>query len=97
MSTDNAYVQADILGVSTDVSGLVASIDVQENESVNAGQVLFTLKPAPFRIALEGAPIAEDTAIIEAGLDLGITDSAALGLSYSGQQHGVNARFAISF
>lgn len=55
MSTDNAYVQADILGVSTDVSGLVASIDVRENEAVKAGQVLFTLKPAPFRIALEGA------------------------------------------
>ncbi|MFQ0812402.1 hemolysin secretion protein D [Brucella anthropi] len=55
MSTDNAYVQADILGVSTDVSGLVASIDVRENETVKTGQVLFTLKPAPFRIALEGA------------------------------------------
>ncbi len=55
MSTDNAYVQADILGVSTDVSGLVASINVHENETVKAGQVLFTLKPAPFRIALEGA------------------------------------------
>ncbi|PZM10740.1 HlyD family secretion protein [Rhizobium tubonense] len=55
MSTDNAYVQADMVGVSTDVSGLVASIDVHENELVKKGQVLFRLKPDTFQIALEGA------------------------------------------
>jgi membrane fusion protein (multidrug efflux system) len=55
MSTDNAYVQADIVGVSTDVSGTVASIDVHENETVKKGQVLFSLKQDSFRIALQGA------------------------------------------
>jgi membrane fusion protein (multidrug efflux system) len=55
MSTDNAYVQADMVGVSTDVSGLVASIEVHENELVKKGQVLFRLKPDTFQIALEGA------------------------------------------
>ena len=55
MSTDNAYIQADAIGVSTDVSGTVSSIDVHENEVVKAGQVLFRLKPDSFRITLEGA------------------------------------------
>lgn len=55
MSTDNAYIQADMVGVSTDVSGTVISVDVHENETVRKGQVLFRLKPDSFRIALEGA------------------------------------------
>jgi membrane fusion protein (multidrug efflux system) len=55
MSTDNAYVQADMVGVSTDVSGTVQSIEVQNNELVKKGQVLFRLDPASFEIALAGA------------------------------------------
>ncbi len=55
METDNAYLQADMVGVSTDVAGTVASVNVHENEEVKAGQILFQLKPDSFRIALEGA------------------------------------------
>jgi membrane fusion protein (multidrug efflux system) len=55
VSTDNAYIQADHVAVSTDVSGLVASVDVKDNQRVIKGQVLFTLKPEPFEIALASA------------------------------------------
>ena len=55
MSSDNAYVQAQSLGVSTDVSGTVASVDVHDNQHVKRGQVLFTLRADSFRIALAGA------------------------------------------
>ena len=55
ISTDNAYIQADHVGVSTDVSGLVASVEVNDNQRVVKGQVLFTLKPEPFEIALASA------------------------------------------
>ncbi len=55
MSTDNAYVAAQSLGVSTDVSGTVSAIEVHNNEHVAKGQVLFRLKGESFRIALEGA------------------------------------------
>ena len=55
MSSDNAYVEAQSLGVSTDVSGIVDAIEVHNNQHVRMGQVLFRLKPASFRIALEGA------------------------------------------
>src|SRR5580704_14499446 len=34
MSTDDAYVQADTVGLSTDVAGIVKEIDVSENQHV---------------------------------------------------------------
>jgi membrane fusion protein (multidrug efflux system) len=55
MSTDNAYIQADMVGVNTDVSGTVASISVHDNEQVKAGQELFRLGQDSFKIALAGA------------------------------------------
>lgn len=55
VSTDNAYVHAGKLTVATDVSGIVAKVDVHESEKVEMGQVLFTLDQEPFRIALAGA------------------------------------------
>ncbi|HVJ32973.1 MAG TPA: HlyD family secretion protein [Terriglobia bacterium] len=55
ISSDNAYVEADTVGINTDVSGTVAEIDVHDNEFVHQGQVLFRLRQNAFRIALEGA------------------------------------------
>jgi membrane fusion protein, multidrug efflux system len=55
MSTDNAYVEADKVGISTDVSGIVKEIDVRNNQQVEAGEVLFRLDDLPFRLALERA------------------------------------------
>jgi membrane fusion protein (multidrug efflux system) len=55
MSTDDAYVEADKVGLSTDVSGLVKSIDVKDNQHVGAGQILFRLDPLPFQLKLDQA------------------------------------------
>lgn len=55
VSTDNAYVEANIVGVSAEVGGTVQSVEVHDNEHVKAGQVLFRLKPESYQIALEGA------------------------------------------
>jgi membrane fusion protein (multidrug efflux system) len=55
MSTDDAYVEADKVGVSTDVSGIVKEVDVTENQRVAAGQVLYRLDDLQFRLALERA------------------------------------------
>ena len=54
-STDNAYVRAAKLMVSTDVSGIVAEVNVKEGQLVKAGDVLFRVDPKPFAIALESA------------------------------------------
>jgi len=55
VSTDDAYVQAARVQVSTDVSGRVVAIDVEDNEKVNTGQLLFRLDPRPFQIAVDEA------------------------------------------
>jgi membrane fusion protein, multidrug efflux system len=55
MSTDDAYIEADKVGVSTDVSGIVQEIDVTENQHVEAGQALYRLDDLPFRLALQRA------------------------------------------
>lgn len=52
---------------------------------------------------IAGAPIAEDSAIIEAGLDLNLTPDASFGLSYTGQisgeaqDHGFRANLTVRF
>ncbi|WP_295805726.1 autotransporter domain-containing protein [uncultured Nitratireductor sp.] len=52
---------------------------------------------------IAGVPIAKDAAIIEAGLELDMTDNATLGVSYSGQiardaqDHGFGANLAVRF
>ncbi|MFK8250783.1 HlyD family secretion protein [Ancylobacter terrae] len=55
VSTDDAYVRAPKLMVSTDVSGLVADVDVKEGQQVKAGDVLFRVDPRQYEIALENA------------------------------------------
>jgi membrane fusion protein, multidrug efflux system len=55
MSTDDAYVEADTVGISSDVSGIVSHIDVTENQRVAEGQILYRLDPNQFQIALENA------------------------------------------
>ncbi len=55
VETDDAYVQADKLMVTTDVSGTVTEVDVREGQAVKAGDVLFRLDPQPFQIALDNA------------------------------------------
>jgi membrane fusion protein (multidrug efflux system) len=55
MSTDDAFVEADKVGISTDVSGIVAKVEVAENQRVQAGQVLYRLDDLPFRLAFDRA------------------------------------------
>src|SRR5215218_781551 len=63
-STDDAYIQADKLLVSTDVSGIVQEIAVREGQEVRPGQVLFRLDPAPFRNAVDGARAQLDQTVL---------------------------------
>ena len=55
VSTDDAYVHAAKLMVSTDISGLVSEVDVHEGQAVKAGDVLFRVDPRQFQIALDNA------------------------------------------
>lgn len=58
VDTDNAYVQQVKLSLSADVAGRVTEVDVQENQVVAAGDVLFKIDPEPYRIAMAQADAA---------------------------------------
>ena len=55
VSTDDAYVEANTVGVSTDVSGIVGQVYVTENQVVRRGQILYTLRDLQYRYALDRA------------------------------------------
>lgn len=58
VSTDNAYVQQDMISISPDVSGRIVQVSVKENQRIKAGDVLFVIDPEPYRIALHQADAA---------------------------------------
>ena len=55
ISTDDAYVEANTVGVSSDVAGIVGQVYVKENQHVTSGQVLYTLRDLQYRYALDRA------------------------------------------
>jgi membrane fusion protein, multidrug efflux system len=55
VSMDDAYVEADKVGVSTDVPGIVKEVAVTENQHVQAGQILYRLDDLQLRLALARA------------------------------------------
>src|SRR5271170_668894 len=52
VAMDDAYVESDKVGVSTDVAGIVSAVDVSENQHVEPGQVLYRLDDLPFRLGV---------------------------------------------
>ncbi len=55
VGTDNAYVKAERVLVSSQVAGRVVEVAVGQNQAVTQGQLLFRIDPEPLRIALAAA------------------------------------------
>lgn len=55
ISTDDAYVRAAQIAVSSNISGRVTELNVHDNQRVRKGDVLFKLDDAPLRIAVAEA------------------------------------------
>ena len=55
ISTDNAYVGAQKVLITPDISGKIAKVTVAEGQRVNAGDPLIEIDPEPFRIAVTQA------------------------------------------
>ena len=55
VTTENAYIKSNVVAISSDVSGRVEWVGVDDNSLVREGQILFRLDQQPFRIALERA------------------------------------------
>ena len=55
ISTDNAYVGAQKVLITPDISGKIVHVAVREGQQVKPGDELFTLDAQPFRLALDAA------------------------------------------
>jgi multidrug resistance efflux pump len=64
--TRDGRIRAEIVRIAPDVSGLVAEVDVQDNQPVKAGDVLFRIDPRRFELA-----------VAQARADLGAAQAAA--------------------
>src|ERR1700733_767728 len=60
-STDDAYVRADQIAISSHIAGYVQSIPVQDNETVKQGQLVATIRDDDYR-----ARVANGQAALEA-------------------------------
>ena len=75
-STDDAQVDADVVQVSAQVSGTVKSVYVHDDENVTAGQLLVTLDPARYKLAVDQAKANLAIALADAktaGIDVTLT------------------------
>ncbi|MCB2049970.1 MAG: HlyD family secretion protein [Novosphingobium sp.] len=61
VSTDNAYVKQDAVGVASEVAGKIVEVAVTENQTVKAGDLLFRVDPEPYMVKIQQttAAIAE--------------------------------------
>jgi multidrug efflux system membrane fusion protein len=57
--TDDAIAMANVIGVAPRVSGQIIRVDVQDNQEVKAGDVLFEIDPADYQLALDNALAAQ--------------------------------------
>ncbi|EJM73489.1 efflux RND transporter periplasmic adaptor subunit [Pseudomonas sp. GM55] len=56
--TRDGHIRADIVQIAPDVSGLIQQVEVRDNQLVKSGQVLFSIDPDRFKLALRQAKAA---------------------------------------
>ena len=61
-TTDDAYVGAQKVLITPDISGKIEKVLIKEGQKVKAGDELFEIDPVPFRFALQQAKAALETA-----------------------------------
>jgi len=62
VGTDDAYVGAQKVLITPDISGKIDKVVVKEGQTVKQGDVLFEIDPVPFRLAVDQAKAALDQA-----------------------------------
>jgi len=62
VSTDNAYLKQDKVGVSAEIVGKIVEVSVREGQLVKAGDLLFRVDPEPYSLQIAEADAAIATA-----------------------------------
>lgn len=90
VSTDNAYVQQDMVSVAAEVNGPIVEVLVHDNQAVRRGDVLFRIDPRPYQIALAQADA--QIAQAEVTVNQAVTHVGETGPDIAGAQD--NLRYA---
>ena len=85
VSTDNAAIKQDITSVGAQVSGPISEVFVKEGDQVKAGQLLFRIDPAPYRVAL--AQAEAQLAAAQLAERQAVTQAAGTGADITGAQN----------
>jgi len=85
-TTDDAYVDADVVGVVAQVAGPVVKLPVADNQAVRAGDLLFEIDPRPFRIEVDQARAELDRTGLDVTALADAVTSAEAGVRYSEAQ-----------
>jgi membrane fusion protein, multidrug efflux system len=67
--TNDAYVRSDLVAFSPQVTGHVAAVHVQDNQQVHRGDLLVSIDPVPFRLAVDARRAALAAANAQAQAD----------------------------
>ena len=82
-TTDDAYVQADIVGIVPQVAGPIVNVAVSDNQAVKAGDLLFQIDPRPFQIQVDQARAELDRTGFDVMALADAVTSAEAGVRYS--------------
>ena len=77
ISTDDAYVGADVAEITPQVAGQVAAVMVQDTQAVKAGDVLVEIDPADAKLAVESARAEYGRAVRRVQQDLANNQAAS--------------------
>jgi multidrug resistance efflux pump len=77
-ATDDAYVQANVVGMVARVSGPIVELPITDNQWVRAGDLLFAVDPRPYHVAVDKARAnLDETGQDVSGLADVVTSAAA--------------------
>jgi membrane fusion protein (multidrug efflux system) len=65
IETDNAYVKSAKTLLTPEVSGTIVSVSITDNQPVKAGEVLFLIDPAAYKIAVDNAKADVTNSLVE--------------------------------
>ncbi len=74
--TDDAYVTSDLVSIAPYVGGRIVSLNIVDNQTVKKGDLLATIDPTPFRLALSEKQAKKAEAEAQLAVDLDIIAAA---------------------
>jgi membrane fusion protein (multidrug efflux system) len=88
-TTDDAYVRADQITISSHITGYVASVPVRDNETVSQGQVIATIQDDDYQARLAAAEADLKTA--QSSVDVLVAQASLQNAHIAGAEAGVRA------